>query len=216
MLGMALVFVILLGEIDLSAGVTAGVSLCIFLVLVNVQGLNWVLRWRWRSLSVPVWQSARSSVSSWRGSGSRHSLRWVFSPGSKALNSSSSALEVCTACNSRRSSRSRTGTCRRGGVDDAGCRPRRVGGDILLGSDPPRARRRPEPHDHPGVDQTRFHRTARRRRGVHPEPGPRTVRARRSGGAHRRTDRARDPVGGHVRARPHEVWPQHLCDRRQR
>jgi D-xylose transport system permease protein len=43
MLGMALVFVILLGEIDLSAGVTAGVSLCIFLVLVNVQGLNWVL-----------------------------------------------------------------------------------------------------------------------------------------------------------------------------
>ncbi|MET1051510.1 MAG: ABC transporter permease [Mycetocola sp.] len=43
MLGMALVFVILLGEIDLSAGVTAGVSMCIFIVLVNVQGLNWVL-----------------------------------------------------------------------------------------------------------------------------------------------------------------------------
>ncbi|MCU1419906.1 MAG: transporter permease [Mycetocola sp.] len=43
MLGMALVFVILLGEIDLSAGVTAGVSVCIFIVLVNVQGLNWVL-----------------------------------------------------------------------------------------------------------------------------------------------------------------------------
>jgi D-xylose transport system permease protein len=43
MLGMALVFVILLGEIDLSAGVTAGVSMCIFIVLVNVQGLNWIL-----------------------------------------------------------------------------------------------------------------------------------------------------------------------------
>jgi D-xylose transport system permease protein len=43
MLGMALVFVILLGEIDLSAGVTAGVSMCIFVVLVNVQGLNWIL-----------------------------------------------------------------------------------------------------------------------------------------------------------------------------
>ena len=42
-LGMALVFVILLGEIDLSAGVTAGVSMCIFIVLVNVQGLNWMV-----------------------------------------------------------------------------------------------------------------------------------------------------------------------------
>jgi D-xylose transport system permease protein len=43
MLGMALVFVILLGEIDLSAGVTAGVTMCIFVVLVNVQGFNWVV-----------------------------------------------------------------------------------------------------------------------------------------------------------------------------
>ncbi len=43
MLGMALVFVILLGEIDLSAGVTAGVTMCIFIVLVNVQGVNWVV-----------------------------------------------------------------------------------------------------------------------------------------------------------------------------
>lgn len=43
MLGMALVFVILLGEIDLSAGVTAGVTMCIFIVLVNVQGFNWIL-----------------------------------------------------------------------------------------------------------------------------------------------------------------------------
>ncbi|WP_394550720.1 sugar ABC transporter permease [Agromyces sp. MMS24-JH15] len=43
MLGMALVFVILLGEIDLSAGVTAGVTMCIFIVLVNVQGINWIL-----------------------------------------------------------------------------------------------------------------------------------------------------------------------------
>jgi D-xylose transport system permease protein len=41
-LGMALVFVILLGEIDLSAGVTAGVTMCIFIVLVNVQGVNWI------------------------------------------------------------------------------------------------------------------------------------------------------------------------------
>lgn len=42
-LGMALVFVILLGEIDLSAGVTAGVSMCIFIVLVNVQGIHWIV-----------------------------------------------------------------------------------------------------------------------------------------------------------------------------
>ncbi|MEJ3404303.1 ABC transporter permease [Rathayibacter sp. YIM 133350] len=43
MLGMALVFVILLGEIDLSAGVTAGLTMCIFVVLVNVWSINWML-----------------------------------------------------------------------------------------------------------------------------------------------------------------------------
>ena len=43
MLGMALVFVILLGEIDLSAGVTSGLTMVIFIVLVNVNGLNWML-----------------------------------------------------------------------------------------------------------------------------------------------------------------------------
>ncbi|GAA3876431.1 ABC transporter permease [Leifsonia kafniensis] len=43
MLGMALVFVILLGEIDLSAGVTSGLTMVIFIVLVNVNGLNWMV-----------------------------------------------------------------------------------------------------------------------------------------------------------------------------
>lgn len=43
MLGMALVFVILLGEIDLSAGVTAGLSMCVWITLVNVAGFNWIL-----------------------------------------------------------------------------------------------------------------------------------------------------------------------------
>lgn len=43
MLGMALVFVILLGEIDLSAGVTSGVTMAIFVVLVNVVHINWIL-----------------------------------------------------------------------------------------------------------------------------------------------------------------------------
>lgn len=45
MLAMALVFVLLLGEIDLSAGVTAGVAMSIFVVLSNPGGIamNWVL-----------------------------------------------------------------------------------------------------------------------------------------------------------------------------
>ncbi|MEO7016355.1 MAG: ABC transporter permease [Leifsonia sp.] len=45
MLAMALVFVILLGEIDLSAGVTSGVAMAIFVVLSDPGGLalNWVL-----------------------------------------------------------------------------------------------------------------------------------------------------------------------------
>jgi D-xylose transport system permease protein len=45
MLAMAMVFVILLGEIDLSAGVTSGVSMCLFVVLTAPGGLamHWVL-----------------------------------------------------------------------------------------------------------------------------------------------------------------------------
>ena len=45
MLAMALVFVILLGEIDLSAGVTSGVAMALFVVLSDPGGLalNWVL-----------------------------------------------------------------------------------------------------------------------------------------------------------------------------
>lgn len=44
MLGMALVFVILLGEIDLSAGTTAGVALCAFVVLIKPSiGINWIV-----------------------------------------------------------------------------------------------------------------------------------------------------------------------------
>ncbi|MEN2740205.1 ABC transporter permease [Microbacterium sp. X-17] len=43
MLGMALVFVLLLGEIDLSAGVTGGVAMAIFIVLNDSFGVNWIL-----------------------------------------------------------------------------------------------------------------------------------------------------------------------------
>lgn len=43
LLGMALVFVLLLGEIDLSAGVTGGVTMAIFVVLVSSYGWNWVV-----------------------------------------------------------------------------------------------------------------------------------------------------------------------------
>ena len=45
MLAMALVFVILLGEIDLSAGVTSGVAMCLFVVLAAPGGfaLHWVV-----------------------------------------------------------------------------------------------------------------------------------------------------------------------------
>lgn len=43
MLGMALVFVLLLGEIDLSAGVTGGVGMAIFVVLNGQFGIPWPL-----------------------------------------------------------------------------------------------------------------------------------------------------------------------------
>jgi D-xylose transport system permease protein len=42
-LAMALVFVILLGEIDLSAGVTSGVTASVFVVLVHNIQMNWIL-----------------------------------------------------------------------------------------------------------------------------------------------------------------------------
>lgn len=43
MLGMALVFVLLLGEIDLSAGVTGGVAMALFVVLNTQFQVNWML-----------------------------------------------------------------------------------------------------------------------------------------------------------------------------
>jgi D-xylose transport system permease protein len=43
MLAMALVFVLLLGEIDLSAGVTSGVTAGVFIVLVKNFDVNWIL-----------------------------------------------------------------------------------------------------------------------------------------------------------------------------
>ena len=55
MLGMALVFVLLLGEIDLSAGVTSGMTMALFVVLVNVHAAC-----RGRSPSPPRSPSASS------------------------------------------------------------------------------------------------------------------------------------------------------------
>jgi D-xylose transport system permease protein len=43
MLAMALTFVILLAEIDLSAGVTGGLGMAVFILLTNVQHWNWIL-----------------------------------------------------------------------------------------------------------------------------------------------------------------------------
>ncbi len=43
MIAIALVFVILLGEIDLSAGVTSGVAMATFVILVNVMSVNWIV-----------------------------------------------------------------------------------------------------------------------------------------------------------------------------
>jgi D-xylose transport system permease protein len=42
-LGMALVFVLLLGEIDLSAGVTFGVAMAVFVKYTQPDGLNWMV-----------------------------------------------------------------------------------------------------------------------------------------------------------------------------
>jgi len=42
MLSAALVFVILLGEIDLAAGVTAGVGMAVFITLIKFQNWNWI------------------------------------------------------------------------------------------------------------------------------------------------------------------------------
>jgi D-xylose transport system permease protein len=43
MLSIALTFVIILTEIDLSAGITGGVGMAVFIILVNTNGWNWVL-----------------------------------------------------------------------------------------------------------------------------------------------------------------------------
>ena len=48
MLSIALTFVIILTEIDLSAGITGGVGMAVFIILVNDQGWNWILALRRR------------------------------------------------------------------------------------------------------------------------------------------------------------------------
>ena len=42
MLAMALTFVIILAEIDLSAGVTGGLGMAVFILLTNVSDWNWI------------------------------------------------------------------------------------------------------------------------------------------------------------------------------
>jgi D-xylose transport system permease protein len=93
-LAVALVFVILLGEIDLSAGVTAGVGMGAFILLDSVA--NW-----------SVSPSARSSGTSSRRSGSRASWSpWACSSACPVCCSSCSATATPTGSSRPRSSRS--------------------------------------------------------------------------------------------------------------
>ena len=71
MLAMALTFVIILAEIDLSAGVTGGLAMAIFILLTNVVAGTGSSRCSSRCSSAP--RSARSSASSSPRSASRRS-----------------------------------------------------------------------------------------------------------------------------------------------
>ena len=103
-----------------------------------------------------------------------------------------------------------------GRMGDARRHARDLGGDVVLGSRPPHACRGAQPRHLARVDQARRHRRHRRGGRLHPQLRPRAVGGRRPGRSDHRADRARDPVDRHLRARPHEVRPLHLRDRRQR
>ena len=225
MLGMALVFVILLGEIDLSAGVTAGVTMCIFIVLVNVQGLNWIV-----ALAIAFgigivigtfigFFVARVGIPSFVvtlglflglqgveliviGAGG---LYRVQIPEIRAIQNENlpiwagwvllAVVLVVSAA---------TSFWDRPAAPARACRTAR---SPWSGPSSPRSRcsaagRLPaEPQPRPGADDPE-------RRGDR--------RQRRGGRADRGAVRAGHPVARHVRARPHEVRPLHLRDRRQR
>ena len=72
MLAIALTFVIILTEIDLSAGVTGGVGMATFIILVNDKHWNWILALR-RLFAGRRGDRQPSSATSWRRSASRRS-----------------------------------------------------------------------------------------------------------------------------------------------
>ena len=71
-LAMGLVFVLLLGEIDLSAGFAAGMGAAILATTLTERGLG-VAAVGARRAGRPAWPSASRSRCWWRGSGSRAS-----------------------------------------------------------------------------------------------------------------------------------------------
>ena len=216
MLAMALVFVLLLGEIDLSAGVTSGMTMALFIVLVNVHGVPWILALA-AAFAVGILTGtfigffvARVGIPSFVVTlglflGYQGITLWIIGAGGlyrvqipeiSAIQNANMPvwagwvmLAVILAVSAATSFWDRARR-RRAGV------PNRTITLVWIKL---------------GVD-----RRHRRRRGRDPQPQPRPVGRGRRGRADRRAVRARHPLDRHVRARPHEVRPLPLRHRRQR
>ena len=215
-LGMALVFVLLLGEIDLSAGVTGGVGMALFVVLNAQFGIPWPLAlllgfgFGFLTGALIGFFVARVGIPSFVVTlglflGYQGLALVVIGPGGlfrievpELIALQNGNLPVW------------------GGWVMLADHPRRLGGHLVLRPRAPHEGRRAQPRDLAGLDQARGHRRARRRVRLRAQPEPRPVGQRGGRCADHRADRAADPVDRHVRAGPHEVRTLRLRDRRQR
>ncbi len=196
MLGMALVFVLLLGEIDLSAGVTGGVGMALFVVLVSKFATPWPLALLLGFLvgvatgALIGFFVARVGIPSFVVT---LGLFLGYQGLALLIIGDGGLYKVQVPRAARPAEQQPAGV---GWLGDARRHPRGVGGHLVLGPRPTHPCGRAQPGDRARVDQARRHRRARRHGRLRPEPEPRPVDRGRAGRAHHRARDPRDPLVG--------------------
>ena len=214
MLAVALTFVIILAEIDLSAGVTGGLGMAIFILLTNVVAWNWIA-----ALLVALvlgaaigtfigFMVARIGVSV-----VRHHLALFLGLQGVILvllgNAGAYRIEARPYCDHEQV---HAGL---GRVVDARRHRRHLAAHRALRPQPTGRVRHAGPSDEPTVGTRRSLGSRRRTGRPYAEPEQVDERDPHPGRADRRAHCAPDPLGRHGHARPHPVRPAPVCGWRQ-
>ena len=215
MLAVALTFVIILAEIDLSAGVTGGLAMAIFILLTNVGGWNWIaallvalvvgaaigtfIGFMVAKIGVP---SFVITLALFLG------LQGVI----LVLLGNAGAYRIEDAGRDRDHEQVHAGL---GWMAHARRHRRDLAGHRALRPQPTSRRRHASPSDEPAVGTRRSMGRGRRVGRPAAEPEPVDQRDPHPGRADRRAHCARDPLDRYNHARPHPVRPPHVRGWRQ-